>query len=304
MKKRKEYPQDFIEICEVVDEKVAKKRAILELELLEKKQFQMLFGAIIFLMIFILVAFANNTIKMVAWGILIVTVITIIIYTILAELKILKKKVDFKEDVLSEFAVHIKDGFIYDRNGEISESKYRKSGFNRVYNDFFSNAYIEGIKNGRNIGIANVIIKQNRKNNKMEEVFKGAFAYANLKESINEIDLMKINSKNNKKEKYYLEETNLYMYSENTTYAKKIFDDSIIYEINNLKKELNLTLECMVNKNTLYIRFFVDNMNNTLLYASENEKEMLYKYYRIINFMDSVATKIEMNIMTEKKEGI
>ena len=31
MKKRKEYPQDFIEICEVVDEKVAKKRAILEL---------------------------------------------------------------------------------------------------------------------------------------------------------------------------------------------------------------------------------------------------------------------------------
>ena len=235
MKKVKEYPQEFLEICDWVNEKVAKKRAILNLEKTEKRQLQMLLGAIMALMIFIIIAFANQTLKTIAWVIFMIAFAILVFYSFLENLKILKKKVEFKEIVLEEFAVHLKDGFTYEQNGEISESKYRKSGFDKAYNEFFSNSYMEGQKNGRNIGVANVIIKKRQKNNELKETFKGAFAFANLNSIVKEIDIMKVNSTKNTREKFCLEEADLYMYSDNIDDAKKIIDKSIVDEIVKIK---------------------------------------------------------------------
>lgn len=304
MKKVKEYPQEFLEICDWVNEKVAKKRAILNLEKTEKRQLQMLLGAIMALMTFIIIAFANQTLKTIAWLIFMIAFAILVFYSFLENLKILKKKVEFKEIVLEEFAVHLKDGFTYEQNGEISESKYRKSGFDKAYNEFFSNSYMEGQKNGRNIGVANVIIKKRQKNNELKETFKGAFAFANLNSIVKEIDIMKVNSTKNTREKFCLEEADLYMYSDNIDYAKKIIDKSIVDEIVKIKKEFNITLEVMINKDMLYIRFFIDNMNNTLLYATEKERDILYKYYRIINFMELIARKIDSNILGKSEDEL
>lgn len=298
MKKKNIYPQEFIDICDWVDEKVARRRVVFKLEQSEKKQLQMLFGVVMILMLFIIFAFSNQGIKTIAWIIFIISLASLIIYSILTNLKMVKKKVEFKKDVLEEFAIHIKDGFIYEQNGEISESKYRKSGFDKSYNEFFSNSYMDGDRDGRNIGLANVIVKRrDNKTNNLKEVFNGAFAFSSLKLSTNEIDIMKVNSTKNTREKYFINSLGLYMYADDIGYAKRVIDESIIEEINNIKKELNLTLECMVNKDMLYVRFFVDNMNNTLLFGTEKEREVLYKYYRIINFMDFLSRKIEDNIL-------
>lgn len=302
MGKKVEYLQDFLDICDWVNEKVAKKRAILQLEITEKKQVQALLIVIMALMVFIIITFVNQTLKKVAFAIIIISLVILFVYTILENLKILKKKVEFKESVLEEFAIHLKDGFTYEQNGEISESKYRKSGFDKAYNDFYSNSYMDGEKNGRHIGLANIIIKKRQKNNELKETFKGAFAYATLTSLVPEIDVMKVNSVNNTREKLYLDRANLYMYSENMEYAKKIIDDSIIDEIVKLKNEFNITLECMVNKDMLFVRFFIDNMNNTLLYGTKKEREVLYKYYRIINFMELVARKIDCNMLGKTEE--
>lgn len=298
MKEKTAYPREFIETCNRVNEKIAKKRAILSLELLEKKQVQMICYAIIFLMLFIIIAFTNHIARVIAWCVLVSTAGSLMIYTGLAELKILKKKVNFKEDVLKEFTNCLNDGFIYEKNGEISESKYRKSGFNRTYNDFYSNCFIEGKRNGKNIGLANVIVKKRIPENekKYKQLFKGTFAYCDLNVSIDEIDLMKINSSQNRKEKDAISSENLYMYAEDVKKARKIISPDIIKEIRKIKEDLKTTIELMANKNSLYVRFYLESINNTLSFGTKNEIEILYKYYRMIEFMDTISKKIEYNV--------
>lgn len=298
MKDKVTYPREFIETCNRVNEKVAKKRAILSLEMLEKKQVQMICFAIIFLMLFIIIAFANHIARVVAWAILVSTTGSLMIYTGLAELKILKKKVNFKEDVLKEFANCLNDGFVYEKNGEISEAKYRRSGFNRTYNDFYSNCYIEGKRHEKNIGLANVIVKKRTSGNerKYKQVFKGTFAYCDLNVSIDEIDLMKVNSSKNRKEKDSISSEDLYMYAEDVKAARKIISPEIIREIHRIKEDLKTTIELMAHRNSVYVRFYSENINNTLLFGTKNEIEVLYKYYRMIEFMDILSTKIEENV--------
>ena len=83
MGKRKVYPKEFLDICDWVNEKVAKERAILRLEKTEKRQVQMLLIVIMALMIFINITFVNATLKRVSLIILIISLIVLFIYTFL-----------------------------------------------------------------------------------------------------------------------------------------------------------------------------------------------------------------------------
>ena len=205
MKEKRVYPEDFLDIKKWVDEKVQKERNTIYLEILEKRQFEMLFFGIIILLLFIIAVFPNHILKVVSWISIIVTVLILTGYIYSKNVKILEKKIEFKERVLEEFAIHIKDGFVYETNGEISESKYRKSGFNKSYNEFVSNCCMTGERNNRKIGIANVSIEKQDLNSKIgKQLFKGVFAYCELNENTNEIDVMKVNSNSNKKEKIEL----------------------------------------------------------------------------------------------------
>ena len=83
------------------------------------------------------------------------------------------------------------------------------------------------------------------------------------------------------------------MYSEDIKYANKIVDEKIIQLVKEVKREFDITLEFMIHKNGLYVRFFTDNM---LLFSVSDEKEVLYKYYRLIEFMNEFAETIEKNV--------
>ena len=294
MKDKRRYPEEFLEINKWDKEKIEKEKNNIKLEILEKRQFEMLFIGIVLLFLFIIAVFPNRVLKISACiGVLLVCLI-LIIYMYFKNKKISNKKNEFKEKVLEEFAIHIKDGFIYEKNGEISELKYRKSGFNKSYNEFESNCCMSGEKNGRKIGIANITIEKHDKDNKKKIcLFKGAFAFCELNENIDEIDVMKVDSKINKKEKAEIKEENLYMYSEDIKYANKIVDEKIIQLVKEVKREFDITLEFMIHKNGLYVRFFTDNM---LLFSVSDEKEVLYKYYRLIEFMNEFAETIEKNV--------
>lgn len=296
MRKKREYPEEFLEIEKWVDEKVHKERNTIYLEILEKRQFEMLFFGIIILLLFIIAVFPNNILKVISWIGIGIASLALIGYVYSKNIKILEKEKEFKERVLEEFAIHIKDGFVYETNGEISESKYRKSGFNKSYNKFVSNCCMVGEKNGRKIEIANILVeKENSDSGKKKQLFQGVFSYCELNEKIDEIDVMKVNSNNNRKEKVEIEKENLYMYSEDSNYASKIVNDSIIELIRKVKNEFNITLEFMVHKNSLYVRYFINNINNVLLFKVPDEQEILYKYYRLIEFMDEFGRHIENN---------
>ena len=180
--KKAKYPEEFLEICNWVDEKVVKEKNILHLELAEKRQSQMLIISIMLLMVFIIIVFRDNLVNIGAISVLVLAMIGLVVYTATANLKIVKKKIDLKNRILEEFAIHIKDGFTYESSGEVSESKYRRSGFNKNYNEFISNCYMAGDRNGKALGISNIEVKQRMTTNEkqMKNIFTGVFAHVDL----------------------------------------------------------------------------------------------------------------------------
>ena len=209
-------------------------------------------------------------------------------YTFKGERTIIEEQNKFSEVALSELAVHIKDGFVYEKDEELSGSYYRKSGFNRIYKELESYGLISGTKDGHSISLSNIIVKAPNK-----ELFRGIFAYGTLKKSIKEIDVMRVNSKNNKKEKYELPNQELYMYAEEMNDARKIINDDVIKFIEEFKNETKYKFEFMINKDLVFFRFF-DNEILTKPIANDKEtKEYLYKYYRIIEFLSEFIEKIE-----------
>lgn len=209
-------------------------------------------------------------------------------YTFKGERRIIEKQNKFSEVALSELAVHIKDGFVYEKDEELSGSYYRKSGFNRIYKELESYGLISGTKDGHSISLSNIIVKAPNK-----ELFRGIFAYGTLKKSVKEIDVMRVNSKNNKKEKYELPNQELYMYAEEMNDARKIINDDVIKFIEEFKNETKYKFEFMINKDLVFFRFF-DNEILTKPIANDKEtKEYLYKYYRIIEFLSEFIEKIE-----------
>lgn len=211
-------------------------------------------------------------------------------YAFKYERAIIEKQNQFSEFALSELATHIKDGFIYEKDEEISGSYYRKSGFNRIYKELDSKGLISGTKDNHSISVSNVIVRNHTK-----ELFRGIFAYGTLKKDIKEIDVMMVNSKNNRKEKFEIPNQNLYMYADNMNLARNIITDEILEKVAEFKKEINLQFEFMINRNLIFFRFF-DNQIITKPIANEKQtKEYLYKYYRIIRFVSDFITDIEKN---------
>ena len=164
-------------------------------------------------------------------------------YTFKGERRIIEEQNKFSEVALSELAVHIKDGFVYEKDEELSGSYYRKSGFNRIYKELESYGLISGTKDGHSISLSNIIVKAPNK-----ELFRGIFAYGTLKKSIKEIDVMRVNSKNNKKEKYELPNQELYMYAEEMNDARKIINDDVIKFIEEFKNETKYKFELLMIK--------------------------------------------------------
>ena len=184
------------------------------------------------------------------------------------------------EFALSELAVHIKDGFVYEKNEEISGSYYRKSGFNRIYKELNSQGVISGTKNEHSISLSNIIVKSETK-----ELFRGIFACATIKKNINEIDVMRVNSKNNKKEKYQIPNQEMYMYAESIEEARNVITNEVIRFFEDFIEETKYKFELMINKNMIFFRFYDKDILTKPISNDKETKEFLYKYYRIIEFI-------------------
>lgn len=218
-------------------------------------------------------------------------------YTFKNERRIIARQNRFSEFALSELAVHIKDGFTYEKDEEISGSYYRKSGFNRIYKELHSKGVICGTRNNNEIAVSNIIVRSQTK-----ELFRGIFAYGTLKHQFDEIDVMRVNSKNNKKEKYEIASQGLYMYSEKTAEARKIITDEIIGDVRKFNEKTKLKFEFMIHKNLIFFRFFDNEILTKPIANDKQTKEYLYKYYRIIEFISNFIEKIDKEEFAKKGE--
>lgn len=210
-------------------------------------------------------------------------------YTFSNERKIIDKQNKFSEVALQELTVRIKDGFVYEKEGEISGTYYRKSGFNRTYSDLKSIGVISGTREGHNIYASNVIVKAQSR-----VAFRGIFSYAELHNNFEEIDLMRVNSQNNKKEKYEIPNTGLFMYSENTNKAKEIVDDGLVAILQKFYEETKIDYEIMLNKEMIFFRFHDSEILTKPLVNDKATKDFLYRYYKIIEFTAIVANYVDL----------
>lgn len=292
-----QYSKEFLNLYESINNKVKKEKERVRNSISDIRYSEILLYFLSFISIIAFFMAPIDSAKLIFLTVGIFMLIISFIYMIINEIKIFGLKSKFKKVLMKEFTASISEEFEYKDNESISEVYYKKSGFNQMYKNIYSDGYIKANKDNRNIEIGNIsVIKDITKSNQniTVEVFNGIFAYTTLNEYIDEIDLMRVNSKNNIKEKLEIQNGNLYMYSENIIKAREILDDSMLQKVIKIKKELGIELEIMVNKNEAFFRFFTSNTISTNLFASKNEKQALYYYYLIIQFILDFTKELEI----------
>ena len=242
---------EFEKIYEWTNEKIAEEREKIKEYKTDIRQSEGLIIGIIILCLIVAFAAPTITAKYIFITVAALMFVFCTFYTFKNERKIIARQNKFSELALSELATHIKDGFTYEKSEELSGSYYRKSGFNRIYKELQSQGVISGTKNGHSIAISNIIVSSDNK-----ELFRGIFAYGTLKKSIKEIDVMRVNSKNNKKEKYKIPDQELYIYSENMQEARIIVTDEVIRFVEKFMIDTKCKLEFMINKEMVFFRFY------------------------------------------------
>lgn len=286
----REMDKEFEKIYELTNEKIKKEKEKVNEYKKDIRQSEILIIAIIAICLIISFITQILTAKYIFMTVAGLMFLFCSIYTFINERKIVEKQNKYSEFALSELATHIKDGFVYEKDEEISGSYYRKSGFNRIYKELDSKGVISGNKDNHFISLSNIIVKSQTK-----ELFRGIFVYGTLEKSINEIDVMRVNAKNNKKEKYEIPNQNLYIYAENMNKARNILTDEVLNNVAKFKEEINLNFEFMINKKLVFFRFFDNEILTKPIENEKQTKEYLYKYYKIINFMSKFITDIEKN---------
>lgn len=273
---------NFEKIYDWTNEKLANEKNNLREFKIETRQIEGLIVAIIILCL--IIAFFAPTIiaKYIFITVAVLMFIICAFYIFKGERNIIEMQNRFSDFALSEMVTHIKDGFIYEKNEEISEINYKKSGFNRIYSSLESYGLISGSKNNQEICISNIIVKSEK-----EELFRGIFAYSTISSNADEIDVMSTNSQNNKKEKFNITSLGLYIYAENMKESRKIITDEVIKYMEQFVDETKIKFELMINKNMIFFRFFDKNILTRPISNEKETKAFLYKYYRIIEFISN-----------------
>ena len=271
---------EFEKIYEWTNEKLASERKNIKEYKVEIRQSEALIIGIIILCLIIAFFAPTATAKYIYITVAVLMFVFCTFYTLKNERRITSRQNKYSEFALSELAVHIKDGFVYEKNEEISGSYYRKSGFNRIYKELNSQGVISGTKNEHSISLSNIIVKSETK-----ELFRGIFACATIKKNINEIDVMRVNSKNNKKEKYQIPNQEMYMYAESIEEARNVITNEVIRFFEDFIEETKYKFELMINKNMIFFRFYDKDILTKPISNDKETKEFLYKYYRIIEFI-------------------
>lgn len=280
--------EEFEKIYEWTNEKIAKEKEKLREYKNDIRQSEGLIIGIIIVSLIIAFFAPSSNAKCVFITVAAMMFLYCTFYSFKHERRIIEKQNQFSEVALSELAVHIKDGFIYEKDEELSGSYYRKSGFNRIYKELESQGVISGTRNGHSISLSNIVVKSNSK-----ELFRGIFVYGTLNKPVDEIDVMRVNSKNNKKEKYEIPNQDLYMYAEKIDNARKILTDDVLKFVEDFAKETKVKFEYMINKELVFFRFFDNEILTRPITNDKETKEYMYKYYRIIEFMSEFIEKID-----------
>lgn len=221
-----------------------------------------------------------------------------------------KYKSTYKNEIISNFIKLLNDKLIYKPKFNTSsqvEKDYKEANFeNRNFNRFYQDDYIEGNLNNdvylKMIDIHIQNVTGSGKNRHTEEIFQGIFGHTKCNKNIN--TYIKI-SRN--KIKLFDSKTRLEMdseefekyfdiYSEDKILAMRLLTADTMEYLVNFYKKYELDFEFVFKDDKIYLRFFTGPMFEPKIFGSSMDKELLFVYYKILEFILELTKKINKTL--------
>lgn len=222
-----------------------------------------------------------------------------------------KYKKKYKNEIISSFVKLVNNNLNYvtlegksdSLQNEFIKSKIETHSFNRYnYTD-----YIEGnLSDNIFIRMADIDVKfvsGSGKNRSVQNIFEGIFAVTDTNKNIN--GYVKISRNNLIKDNDFRInmdseefEKNFDVFSKDKILAMQILTADVMESLIKFKNKYDIDFEIVLMNNNIYLRFFVSNMFEPKIFGSSMDKELIYIYYIILDFIVEITEKIN-NLVIE-----
>lgn len=222
----------------------------------------------------------------------------------------------YKEKVIKKIVNLYNNKFIYDANIPIPRYDYIQSQFNRHFDNFYSEDFIQGeILDNILLKMAQVRITEISEYKDSDgyvrktetTLFHGLFGIIDIHNTlISKVDIMSNNFLNrfnkNRIEMDSAEFEKCYdIFTKDKVRTMEIFTSDIIDEINKFREDIGHEIQIRIFRGKIFFRIPCGNIFEAPVFKDALDYKTLYKYFRIIDSPISIMTKIVENInQTEK----
>lgn len=243
-------------------------------------------------------------------GILIGGIIALPIYIVVI-LNNIKYKANYKRmyknNVLKEFFNIINDKLIYKpediQNAYGLETEYRQANFdNKRFNRFMADDYIEGNLDERTfVKMGDLDIKNDTgsgKNRNVEHVFEGIFAITTCDKNIGTYVKITKDKKDffGGQDRIQMDseefEKSFNVYAQDRILATRLLTSDIMQMLIDFYNKYQLMFEIVIKDSTIYLRFNTGAMFEPKIFGNSMDKELLYIYCCILEFVSDITQKI------------
>ena len=216
----------------------------------------------------------------------------------------------YKNEIISNFIKLLNDKLIYKPDFNTSrqiQRDYIEANFeNRNFNRFYQDDYIEGnLDTDISVKMVDVHLQNvtgSGKNRHTEEIFQGIFGLTKCSKDINTyIKISKNKIKlfdNNSRVEMDSQEFEKYfdIYSEDKILAMRILTADTMEYLINFYEKYKLEFEIVFRNDKIYLRFFTGPMFEPKVFGNSMDKELLFIYYSILDFVLQVTKKINKTL--------
>ena len=218
-------------------------------------------------------------------------------------------KENYKTEIVSNFVKLVNNNLKYmpkDDREHILSKEFRESKIETNYfNKYKAEDYIEGnLSNNIMLKMADIDVKnvvRTSKGRSVEYIFNGIFAVTTGEKSIDgyikiaKNQILKFEENTSMDSEEFEKEFDVF--SDNEILTMQILTPDIMESLLEFKNKYDIDFEIVINKNKVYLRFFVRNMFEPKIFGNSMDKELLLIYYVILDFIIKVTEKINKVIL-------
>ena len=216
-----------------------------------------------------------------------------------------KYKEKYKKEIISSFVKLVNNNLKYkllEEEGDFLQREFIKSKIEtHCFNRYNCTDYIEGkLTDNVFIKMVDIDVKNvtgSGRSRNVEQIFEGIFAVAKGNKNINGyVKISRNNFIKNKKLSINMDseefEKSFDVLSENKILAMQILTADVMESLISFKNKYDIDFEIVLMNNKIYLRFFVSNMFEPQIFGNSMDKELIYTYYIILDFVVEITEKI------------